>query len=134
MFLPTTTTDLLAFSSYRMNDLMKFFVARKNAYHTNPKLIDDVIYTPYVYDSPSNLHDSSNPNSTSRAPTGDLLGIPEFREVDGEQRPAKKPKSKFDTAAPEAEIFMFSYGTIVIWGMTEPQEKRFLSSMSVSRF
>jgi uncharacterized Rmd1/YagE family protein len=110
---------------------MKFFQARKKAYHTNPKLIDDVIYTPYVYDPPANLPDPSNSPSTSRAPTGDLLGIPELREVSGEERAMKKAKSKFDTAGSEAEIFMFSYGTVVIWGMTEAQEKRFLSSMSV---
>lgn len=110
---------------------MKFFLARKGAYHTNPKLIDDVIYTPYVYDPPANSLDTPKLVPTSRAPTGDLLGIPEFREVGGEERPTKKAKSKFDTAASGAEIFMFSYGTVVVWGMTEAQEKRFLSSMSV---
>ncbi|TEB31865.1 DUF155-domain-containing protein [Coprinellus micaceus] len=126
--LPRVTAYATA-SSYRMNDLMKFFQARKKAYHTNPKLIDDVIYTPYVYDPPANLPDPSNSPSTSRAPTGDLLGIPELREVSGEERAMKKAKSKFDTAGSEAEIFMFSYGTVVIWGMTEAQEKRFLSSI-----
>ncbi|KAF6747157.1 hypothetical protein DFP72DRAFT_822142 [Ephemerocybe angulata] len=126
--LPRVTAYATA-SSYRMNDLMKFFMARKKAYHTNPKFIDDVIYTPYVYDPPANSQEPLHSISTSRAPTGDLLGIPEFREANGEERPTKKAKSKFDTAASEAEIFMFSYGTIVIWGMTEAQEKRFLSSI-----
>lgn len=110
-----------------MNDLMKFFNARRNAYHTDPKLIDEVIYTPYVYDPPSN----PNAMSIHSAPTGDLLGIPELREHGGSENGgvARKKKSKFDTTASEAEIFMFRYGTVVIWGMTEPQEKRFLSSM-----
>jgi uncharacterized Rmd1/YagE family protein len=110
-----------------MNDLMKFFNARRTAYHTNPKLIDEVIYTPYVYDPPSNLHESQ----TSHAATGDLLGIPELREEEEEDEPVMKKKrlSKFDTTAAEAEIFLFDYGTVVIWGMTEAQEKRFLSSM-----
>ena len=116
-----------------MNDLMKFFIARKSAYHTNPKLIDEVIYTPYVYDPlPSAGQDQGKAAYDSHSPTGDLLGIPELREqfrVD--DRPAKKSKSKFDTTSPEAEIFLFPYGTVVIWGMTEPQEKRFLSSMYV---
>ena len=113
-------------SSYRMNDLMKFFNARRNAYHTDAKLIDDVIYTPYVYDPPSNTPIHS-------APTGDLLGIPEIRvqgDSENNRMATKKKKfSKFDTTASEAEIFMFEYGTIVIWGMTEAQEKRFMSSM-----
>lgn len=110
---------------------MKFFTARKSAYHTNPMLIDEAIYTPYAYDpQPSN----ANPQHHASHPTGDLLGIPELvgevGEVEGEGR--KKKKSKFDATPTEAEIFLFEYGTVVIWGMTEAQEKRFLSSMYVS--
>jgi len=113
-------------SSYRMNDLMKFFNARRSAYHTNPKLIDEVIYTPYVY-YPS---DAPPLRPDSYATTGDLLGIPELRE-NGDDEPmiTKKKRSKFDTTATEAEIFIFDYGTVVIWGMTEAQEKRFLTSI-----
>ncbi|KDR72594.1 hypothetical protein GALMADRAFT_252742 [Galerina marginata CBS 339.88] len=125
--LPRVTAYATA-SSYRMHDLMKFFNARRNAYHTDPKLIDDVIYTPYMYDPPPNTHE----NRQSRAPTGDLLGIPELREdAENEQEGiAKKRKSsKFDTTATEAEIFLFDYGTVVIWGMSEAQERRFLSSI-----
>lgn len=123
-------------SSYRMQDLMKFFNARRSAYHTNPKLIDEVIYTPYIYDPPPNPHESRQPRAGSHAPVGDLLGIPELREGhlqdNGQERPVKQRKrSKFDTTATEAEIFLFEYGTVVIWGMTEQQERRFLSSMCV---
>ncbi|KAG5654574.1 hypothetical protein H0H81_000099 [Sphagnurus paluster] len=123
--LPRVTAYATA-GSYRMDELMKFFNARRNAYHTNPKLIDEVIYTPYVYDPPP-----TNGASSSHPATGDLLGIPELREDgDGDVRTAPhKKKSKFDTTATEAEIFLFDYGTVVIWGMTEAQERRFLSSM-----
>jgi len=125
-----------------MNDLLKFFNARRNAYHTDPKLIDDVIYTPYVYDPPPSS--SSNPHEPSTrqhlAPTGDLLGIPELREdveeeeyTDTPSKKRSKGTSKFDTTATEAEIFLFDYGTVVIWGMSESQEKRFLSSLWVCR-
>src|SRR6266702_6536156 len=38
--------------SYRFGDLMKFFNARRTAYHTNPRRIDDVIYTTYFYGTP----------------------------------------------------------------------------------
>ncbi|KAF8801104.1 DUF155-domain-containing protein [Phlegmacium glaucopus] len=129
--LPRVTAYATA-SSYRMNDLMKFFHARRNAYHTDPKLIDEVIYTPYVYDPAPNFFASRQP-PTHSAPTGDLLGIPELtRHGDSENdrvATKKKKSSKFDTSASEAEIFMFEYGTVVIWGMTEQQEKRFLSSI-----
>jgi uncharacterized Rmd1/YagE family protein len=123
-------------SSYRFPELMKFFNARKTAYHTNPKLIDEVIYTPYVYD-PSSTHlndarQSRKSNMPSQDATGDLLGIPEL-QPDGEDGSgwAKKRRSKFDTTSTEADIFLFNYGTVVIWGMTEAQERRFLSSMCV---
>ena len=114
-------------SSYRMNDLMKFFNARRNAYHTDPRMLDDVIYTPYGYEV-----SSSRDNRTSHPPTGDLLGITELKDAVSdrtEDTKQKRKSSKFDITANEAEIFMFSYGTVVIWGLTEPQEKRFLSSM-----
>ncbi|KAF8328268.1 uncharacterized protein EI90DRAFT_3126462 [Cantharellus anzutake] len=43
-----------------------------------------------------------------------------------------KRRPKFDKVGQEgidAEVFLFEYGTVVCWGMTEAQEKRFLSSM-----
>jgi uncharacterized Rmd1/YagE family protein len=111
-----------------MTDLMKFFKARRAAYHTDPKLVDQVIYSPYRY--------PSSPNSSElrqTAVTGDLLGVPELRQYQSEddRTTIKKKQSKFSTEPAEAEIFLFEYGTVVIWGMTEAQEKRFLSSMLV---
>ncbi|KAG6888465.1 hypothetical protein C0992_008433 [Termitomyces sp. T32_za158] len=119
--LPRVTAYATA-GSYRMEDLMKFFMARRNAYHTNPKVIDEIIYTPYVYDPPIADGDVGNHNVT-----GDLLGVPELR-ADNISAP-KSRKNKFDTTSTEAEIFLFDYGTVVIWGMTEAQERRFLSSI-----
>ena len=129
-------------SSYRMNDLLKFFNARRNAYSTDPKLIDEVIYTPYRYDPspPQSAH--THAHTQPPATTGDLLGIPELHPHSGTANgngegaewtgaTRKKKRSNFDTTAAEAEIFMFEYGTVVIWGMTEAQERRFLTSMSV---
>lgn len=112
---------------------MKFFNARQTSYHTNPILIDEVIYTPYAYDPPSSSRSKHYSPPSFQTQIGDLLGVPELRpEDDGEDTPRRrKKKSKFDTTMTEAEIFMFEYGTVVIWGMTEAQEKRFLSSMSV---
>lgn len=124
-----------------MPDLMKFFHARRITYHTNAKLIDEVIYTPYAYSPVSSTSDANDnarpPNESASAPTGDLLGIPELAEDETPQEPEhdflrrrhRKKKSKFDATPTEAEIFIFNYGTVVIWGMTESQEKRFLSSM-----
>jgi len=67
---------------------------------------------------------------------GDLLGVPELAAADATMTAtpptgmAKRKGSKWDAVGTgDAEIFLFSYGTVVIWGMTEQQEKRFLSSL-----
>jgi uncharacterized Rmd1/YagE family protein len=183
-----------AHRSYRFSDLMKFFNARRTAYRTNPRQIDDVIYTTYSYNSPDQpsaapdevsvlssggrsggfggrgprrgtasvkwrssgsdgetttataveipnwerAHSGAPVPTPASAPTvtGDLLGVPELAAADATMTAtpptvmAKRKGCKWDTATTgEAEIFLFSYGTVVIWGMTEQQEKRFLSSL-----
>lgn len=125
---------------------MRFFNARKSTYHTNPRIIDEAIYTPYVYDPPASRHvhfnhsqRASSASSDRPSQTGDLLGVPELAP-EGDTQPAtvpsesngtvgRKKKNKFEEVPTIAEIFMFEYGTVVIWGMTEAEEKRFLSSM-----
>ena len=132
---------------------MRFFNARKTSYHTSPKIIDEVIYTPYVYEPPNSRHVHFNQSrQTSEAETepqgqsqtGDLLGVPELapEDITSEQphldqipdangAMSRKKKNKFQEVPTTAEIFMFEYGTVVIWGMSETEEKRFLSSMCV---
>jgi uncharacterized Rmd1/YagE family protein len=113
---------------------MKFFKARQEAYGTDPRTIEDVIYTPYAYE-PGQPSSGASRSSVELA-TGDLLGIPELHsgqvadgEGNGSNTKYKRKRSKFDAAPAKAEVFIFKYGTVVIWGMTEQQEKRFLSSM-----
>lgn len=189
--------SLLSARSYRFGDLMKFFNARRTAYRTNPRQIDDVIYTTYSYGlpdpPPAAPEEHSAPSGAARsggggrggiargprrgtasvkwrssgsdgettatavetpdraqveagaalpvspsileAATGDLLGVPELAATDelvaaAAATTTKRKGSKWDTAVTgDAEIFLFSYGTVVIWGMTEQQERRFLSSL-----
>lgn len=99
-------------------------------------MIDNVIYTPYRYDDPPH----SNFQSTkTHPPTGHLIDIGISSETEGQTTPTpsnpnarRKGRSKFlvlqDTLS---DIFVFSYGVVVIWGMTEVQERRFLSSLWV---
>jgi uncharacterized Rmd1/YagE family protein len=122
--LPRVTAYSTA-TSFRMDDVMKFFRARGVAYHTNPKLIDEVIYSPYSYELAANNVDTSS-RSTGE---GDLLGIAEFRVGEGDELRTIRKKTQFGTSPTEAEIFVFEYGTVVIWGMSEAQERRFLSSL-----
>jgi len=123
--LPRVTAYATA-NSYLLHELMRFFNARRASYQTDPKIIDDVIYTPYACEPSSTL------DTHTRTQTGDLLGVPELNAPTSEANDAyiaKKKRSKFYAVPTEAEIFVFGYGTVVIWGMTEAQEKRFLSSI-----
>lgn len=131
-----------------MDDLMKFFLARKSAYHTAPQLFDEVLYTPYSYDSKPSP-DNSKAKSTSNS--GDLLGVPELAPANdvaspelytshldtqssseiytpqhGNKYTADKPWADEPT---QPEVFLFAYGTIVLWGMSEAEERRFLTSL-----
>lgn len=95
--------------------------------------MDDVIYTPYAYEPLSHSDVHANRDHL----TGDLLGVSELRPPTSDTEhthTAKKKRSKFHAVPNEAEIFIFGYGTVVIWGMSEAQEKRFLASMCVRWF
>ncbi|KAH8101823.1 DUF155-domain-containing protein [Cristinia sonorae] len=134
-------------TSFRFPELMKFFNARRTSYHTNPRIIDDVIYTPYVYEPPTSsnqrhVHFQSQAGTSESEPhppppTGDLLGAEDLAPPrsadpiahDGAAYGTFRKKNKFQEVPTQAEIFLFQYGTVVIWGMTEAQEKRFLSSI-----
>lgn len=116
-------------SSYRFQDLMKFFNVRRESYHTNPQLIDEVIYTPYSYKPAIPQTSQGTGQGTEIPPTGDLLGTPDLLADNGSSPHIRKRSTKFTEPPTQAEIFLFEYGTVVIWGMTETEEKRFLSSM-----
>ncbi|EJD54832.1 DUF155-domain-containing protein [Auricularia subglabra TFB-10046 SS5] len=115
--LPRVTAYCTA-TSYKLDELMKFFTARRNTNKTAARRIDNALYTPYVY---------TDPPRQSSAPTGDLLGVPEL--ADGGQN-GKKKRKRFDAGAESSsEVFLFEYGTVVLWAMTESQERRFLASL-----
>lgn len=64
------------------------------------------------------------------------LGTPE--KLDSTQRPSithadsdpQMDTPDFDTQVHTPEVFLFEYGTVVIWGMTLQEEKRFLKEIS----
>ena len=121
-----------------MTDLMKFFQARKGAYHTSPRMIDDVLYTTYSYDTSTAPSQSRTlpPPPQDTAKVGNLLNAPDIpighAQSSDDVTRKRKDKKRFDAGGgKDAEIFLFQYGTVVVWGMTEAEEKRFLSSMYV---
>lgn len=113
------------------------------AYSTNPRTFDDVIYTPYTYQhapprrTPSTARSAMRTGSDATA-VGDLLGVPELVDEYAAENGASqngaidKGKQRVlegNNEVEMADVFIFKYGTVVIWGMTQAEEQRFLSSM-----
>jgi len=128
-WLMRSETNTPPYSSYRFQDLTKFFNARRETYHTNSQLIDEVIYTPYSYNPTIPQTSRGTGQGTEIPPTGDLLGTADLLSENVSSPHIWKRSTKFIEAPIQAEVFLFEYGTVVIWGMTETEEKRFLSSM-----
>ncbi|WFD49344.1 sporulation protein rmd1 [Malassezia furfur] len=151
--LPRVTAYSTA-TSYRMRELVQWLEARKESHHTNVLRFDECVYTTYTYQyvdeargvpssSPFAMHRSRSHGGSGDAKTGDLLGVPELQENassnhglqtiseegeegarnSGKQGTPKKPTSTLHFVP---EIFIMEYGTIVIWGMSQTEEKRLL--------
>lgn len=156
--LPRVTAYCTA-TSYKLSDLQKFFNARRNSHHTDVKQFDDVLYTPYSYEPPRGTSLTAADTDPQVTAVGDLLGVPDIvlssdttlasvldalpspaleDPESGTIRPRRRVKrrTKFDKVGSDhpaaTEVFIFEFGTVVCWGMTESQEKRFLSSMCAS--
>ncbi|GAC93058.1 cytoplasm protein [Pseudozyma hubeiensis SY62] len=154
--LPRVTAYSTA-TSYRMRELTKWLNARRSSHQTNVLTFDECVYTTYTYKHvdeargllPSNANGNSNGkhrshrDSTPATKTADLLGIPELNsnsqsnpQEDGNGQnstttdsAAKRKRSRFSVDDIVPELFIMDYGTIVIWGMTLPEEKRFLREL-----
>lgn len=105
-----------------MDDLMKFFHARKTAYRTAARRFDEAIYTPYTYDlSASHTHtgqssrDPINVSETvisqSNVPESGGATLP----IDARSPEVKQRISRFQNQQPEGEsdVFLFEYGVVV---------------------
>ena len=145
-------------NSYRLDAVLRFFKARTRTRGANPKLFDECVYSPYNYEyrkqpeirsqttddliseaiSPSlaqrerRYSDSAvEVEDNTRVRRGDLIGL--------DDEPSSQMKSSDTSALDEGhlditvhtpEIFLFDYGTVVIWGMTPTQELHFLTEVS----
>lgn len=152
--LPRVTAYCTA-NRYEMEAMMRFLKGRGKTRGANPKLIDECIYTPYNYTSKNarsrdpvqnyerrhstgeeagsearghngHAHNDANGNGNgSHIDSADLLGSAvEDHDLISETNP------DFDTQVHTPEVFLFDYGVVVIWGMTEAQEARFLKEIA----
>lgn len=105
-----------------MDDLMKFFHARKTAYRTAARRFDEAIYTPYTYDlSASHTHtrqSSRDPINVSETAISQS-NVPESggATIDARSPEVKQRISRFQNQQPEGEsdVFLFEYGVVVFF-------------------
>ena len=109
-----------------MDDLLKFFHARKSAYRTAVRRFDEVIYTPYTYDLKSQKRNGSAGGGGSLHDLAESIDrvappLPTIQETaaDSAASPAetRDPRTKlkvqrFQNQQPEgqADVFLFEYG------------------------
>ncbi|PTB67316.1 DUF155-domain-containing protein [Trichoderma citrinoviride] len=176
--LPRVTAYCTA-NRYEMDGLMRFLKGRGKTRGANPKLIDECIYTPYMYgkshrhhEVPERNHGTTEHTPERRHSTGSELmdgeaerdhfrslhndnredsGYGEGLMIDqglGREEAGELPSEEllgpsmpehtsmkdsvpdFDIQIHTPEVFLFDYGVVVIWGMTEAQEAKFLKDIA----
>lgn len=155
--LPRVTAYCTA-SAYRLEGVIRFLKSRAKARGSNPKLFDECVYSPYDYDyekKQSQTQSQGDPQGevvrqnerrysdsavevegNTRSRREDLIDLREEaaeQAVNGsrsEEAISRETASDLDTTIHTPEVFLFDYGTVVIWGMTPAQESRFLTDVS----
>ncbi|OAP65207.1 hypothetical protein AYL99_01179 [Fonsecaea erecta] len=88
----------------------------------------------HLIDLQEELDTSTGIAATTENTTTDLSAVASHSSIDLGQAESDviRPRadSEFSTTVHTPEIFIFDYGTVVIWGMTVQQEQRFLNDMS----
>ncbi|KAL4760066.1 YagE family protein, partial [Aspergillus foveolatus] len=156
--LPRVTAYCTA-NSYRLDGVFKFLKSRSKTRGANPKLFDECVYSRFDYQfeakqkagNHSNNVDSENAHTVDRMPrerrfsdsaveVNEDFGnrreeLIDLHDRDSHQQNATEASvldnaPDIDTTIHAPEVFLFDYGTVVIWGMTPAQESRFLSDIS----
>lgn len=111
-----------------MDELMKFFRARKLAYRTAVRRFDEAIYTPYTYDlfksntqttsEVPSIRDSTNPpvtisqlNIPESGEDGDAASPADVRSPETKQKPSRFHNQQLEG---ESDVFLFEYGVAAI--------------------
>ena len=134
--------------SYNLPGLQAHLSARPSSQRTHPRMFDtECLHTPYL---PPPLP-ASKPSPS--IPEADLLNFNDAprstspkRQTGFSKRPGARRKSGAEDKVTEVsdneedfeeedwvpDVFVFEYGTVVMWGMTEKEEKAFLRSLCVA--
>jgi uncharacterized Rmd1/YagE family protein len=144
-------------NSYRLEGVIKFLKSRSKTRGASPKLYDECVYSTfdYLYEDKQNgvrfFQDQSGNGHHERRPSerrysdsavevednkktrrDDLIDLHEEagHSLDHTEQVVVNNTPDIDTTIQTPEVFLFDYGTVVIWGMSPAQESRFLSDIS----
>ncbi|EHN03198.1 Rmd1p [Saccharomyces cerevisiae x Saccharomyces kudriavzevii VIN7] len=104
--LPRSTAYCTA-SSYNMKELIRWLKDCRKIHHTHPKLFDECLYTPFIYN--------------------DWRGDKRFEHEDVIRLDDEGGEIIVSDKHPD--LFIFEYGVVVMWGFTEREEKAFLNDI-----
>ncbi|AJU59241.1 Rmd1p [Saccharomyces cerevisiae YJM195] len=104
--LPRSTAYCTA-SSYNMKELVRWLKDCRKLHHTHPKLFDECLYTPFIYN--------------------DWRGDKRFEDEDVIRLDDEGGEIIVSDKHPD--LFIFEYGVVVMWGFTEREEKAFLNDI-----
>ena len=131
--LPRVTAYCTA-SSYRMEGLMRYLKGRTKDEEAMPKRIDECIYTPYRSGrSAVRYRSPAESRSIRRRYSDSMLSVDEQTDDNDDNytySSGDHGNLDLDTTVEVPEVFLFEYGTVVIWGMTLAEEKRFLKEIA----
>ncbi|KAI0244798.1 sporulation protein rmd1 [Massospora cicadina] len=105
--------------SYKMDSMFKYFQSLKSLYGCAPKIFDECMYTPFNF-------------SWVNTPTQITIPLGELRSFEGENLETacaldSDTENVIDIALPGmGELFIFDYGVVVFWGLTQKQEQEVL--------
>ncbi|TPX55793.1 hypothetical protein PhCBS80983_g05026 [Powellomyces hirtus] len=146
-WLPRVTAYCTA-NSYKMDELMEFLKSRSRTNRTSPKKFDEAIHTPYLAIGPNTPQPEPPLPDLISLTSDDLLA----REVEGtrpeailenadsffEQNIDAAGKSipsniAYDSLAkriaPIGECLFFAYGVVVMWGLSDQEERIVLKEL-----
>lgn len=87
--------------------------------------------SPEHEDPPKRNHSPRRKTGFSKRPGGNGNSSRRGSKVDGGDHADSGDDDDFEEEEWVPDVFLFEYGTVVIWGMTEKEEKTFLRSLSV---
>ena len=143
-WLPRVTAYCTA-NEYKMDELMAYLKRKTLQNQTNPKRLDEVVYTPFSFTLAEDMTIQSDFAHFSNASQGSVVDsrrlfqanlddVESFFDQNIDSRGQSIPTTiAYDRLAkqiaPVGEILFFDYGVVVMWGLSEAEELAMLDDL-----